>query len=237
MNLNEKNISCQTEFWALALGIGLVTIIPCVLFGVMGWTGTIFLGLGATGVYGLMLGWTICLPLTPLRNEVLSEQAAGVLDEQSSSKVVTLPANDATKPETAEIVDPVMSSVALAGEVELAERKDDWKYQPNCEPENNPVTQATQEAPSRLDAPIGGIAYDPKKIKGVDTKLEKLCNSMGFHHFSQVAAWTAQDVAWADDNLVGFKGWVTHDNWADQAKALASAGATDFGKPTEEGGV
>lgn len=219
MNLNEKHIGCQTGFCALGFGTGLVTIIACVLFGAMSWTGAIFLGSVAAGVSGLMLGWTICLPLKPLQTAVLGEPSAGVLDEQSRANAATACANDAAKPATANIVDPIIPSVALAGELELAKRKDDWKYQPNRERENNPESQTRQEAPSCLDDSIGRIANNLKKIKGVGSKLEKLCNSMGFYHFSQIAAWTAQDVAWANYNLVGFKGWVTLDNWADQAKA------------------
>jgi hypothetical protein len=34
------------------------------------------------------------------------------------------------------------------------------------------------------------------------------------------AAWNADEIAWVDDNLEGFKGRVTRDNWVAQAKAL-----------------
>ena len=62
---------------------------------------------------------------------------------------------------------------------------------------------------------------DLKKIKGVGPKLEMLLHSMGVYHFDQVAAWTADEVAWVDDNLEGFKGRVSRDEWVAQAKALA----------------
>ena len=58
--------------------------------------------------------------------------------------------------------------------------------------------------------------------KGLALKLEKLCNSMGFYHFEQIANWTASDVAWVDENLEGFKGRVSRDEWVKQAKALAA---------------
>jgi NADH-quinone oxidoreductase subunit E len=75
--------------------------------------------------------------------------------------------------------------------------------------------------PAALDGPRNGQPDDLKQIKGVGPALEKLCNSLGFYHFDQIAAWTPQEVEWVDQNLEGFKGRVTRDNWVDQAKALA----------------
>ena len=73
-----------------------------------------------------------------------------------------------------------------------------------------------------------GKADDLKLIKGVGPKLEALCNRLGFYHFDQVAGWTADEVAWVDQNLEGFKGRVTRDDWVAQAKILAAGGETEF---------
>ena len=75
--------------------------------------------------------------------------------------------------------------------------------------------------PETLDAPKSGGADDLKKIKGVGPKLEKMLNGMGFFHFDQIAGWTADEVAWVDQNLEGFKGRVSRDNWVEQARSLA----------------
>ncbi|MCG6884997.1 MAG: NADH-quinone oxidoreductase subunit NuoE [Silicimonas sp.] len=80
---------------------------------------------------------------------------------------------------------------------------------------------ASGQKPEGLAEARGGAADDLKKIKGVGPKLEKLLNSMGFYHFDQVAAWTADEIAWVDDNLEGFKGRVTRDEWVAQARKLA----------------
>lgn len=88
-----------------------------------------------------------------------------------------------------------------------------------------------------MDGPREGGADDLKKIKGVGPKLEKLLNSMGFYHFDQVAGWTSSEVAWVDENLEGFKGRVSRDNWVEQAKLLASGGETAFSKKVEGGDV
>lgn len=76
--------------------------------------------------------------------------------------------------------------------------------------------------PKGLSAPRGGIADDLKKINGVGPVMESLLNGLGYYHFDQVAAWQPAEVAWVDDNLEGFKGRATRDNWISQAESLAS---------------
>ena len=84
--------------------------------------------------------------------------------------------------------------------------------------------------PTTLSAPRGGKADDLKLIKGVGPKMEALLHKLGFYHFDQMAAWTAKDVAWVDENLEDFKGRATREDWVQQAKDLAA------GKPPRKGG-
>ena len=91
--------------------------------------------------------------------------------------------------------------------------------------------------PAALKAARKGGADDLKRIKGIGPKLEILCNTLGFYHFDQIAAWTADEVAWVDQNLEGFKGRVTRDEWVAQAKLLAEGGETEFSKRVDKGGV
>ncbi len=91
--------------------------------------------------------------------------------------------------------------------------------------------------PAGLDGPRGGVADDLKMIKGVGPKMEQLVNSLGFWHFDQLAAWTADEVAWVDANLKGFKGRVSRDQWVEQAGVLAAGGETEFSKRVEGGDV
>ena len=101
------------------------------------------------------------------------------------------------------------------------------------------VIEGTDEGvkPTALDGPRDGIADDLKRIKGIGPKLEKLCNSLGFWHFDQIAAWTDQEVAWVDANLEGFSGRVTRDKWVEQARLLASGAETEFSKRVDKGDV
>ncbi|MFB2594882.1 hypothetical protein ACEYYB_08520 [Paracoccus sp. p4-l81] len=80
---------------------------------------------------------------------------------------------------------------------------------------------AVGRRPAALAAARNGQPDDLKLISGVGPVLEKLCHSLGFYHFDQVAAWTAEEIAWVDENLEGFKGRVTRDDWVGQARLLA----------------
>ena len=91
--------------------------------------------------------------------------------------------------------------------------------------------------PEALTAARDGAADDLKQIKGVGPKLEMLCNDLGFYHFDQIANWTADEVAWVDANLQGFKGRVSRDKWVEQAKTLASGDETEFSSRVKKGDV
>jgi NADH-quinone oxidoreductase subunit E len=90
-----------------------------------------------------------------------------------------------------------------------------------------PVVAAKAKKPKALKSARGGKADDLKLILGIGPKLEKLCQSLGFYHFDQIAAWTTDEIAWVDDNLEGFKGRVTRDKWVAQAKILAAGGTVE----------
>ena len=86
------------------------------------------------------------------------------------------------------------------------------------------AAQGPGKRPAALSAARDNRPDDLKRIKGIGPKLEKLCNSLGFYHFDQIAVWTEEEVAWVDQNLEGFKGRVARDDWVAQAKQLASEG-------------
>lgn len=72
-----------------------------------------------------------------------------------------------------------------------------------------------------LDAARAGGADDLKKISGVGPKLEGLLNANGVFHYDQIAAWSADEIAYMDDKL-SFKGRIERDGWIGQARALAA---------------
>lgn len=114
----------------------------------------------------------------------------------------------------------IQPTTRLEGQADLAARKGIWRYEAP-KTDSADVDAGPVDKPAGLDAARDGKADDLKKIKGVGPKLEKLLNSLGFYHFDQVAAWTDKELAWVDDNLEGFKGRATRDEWVAQARELA----------------
>ncbi|MFZ5750771.1 MAG: NADH-quinone oxidoreductase subunit NuoE [Pseudomonadota bacterium] len=84
-----------------------------------------------------------------------------------------------------------------------------------------PAAKAAAVKPKALKAARKGQPDDLKRIVGVGPKLEALLHRLGYFHFDQIAAWTEAEVAWVDDNLEGFKGRVSRDNWVAQAREFS----------------
>ena len=102
-----------------------------------------------------------------------------------------------------------------------------------------PEVEAVEDAvrPEALSGARDGGADDLKMIKGVGPKLEIMLNELGFYHFDQIAGWSAAEVTWVNDNLAGFNGRVSRDNWVEQARKLASGQETEFSKRVSDGDV
>jgi len=150
----------------------------------------------------------------------------------------------------------IKASADLPGQNDLSDRKGSWRYEgdaptssaspspaatpepapaPAADPATAPVGEGSQ--PVGLSAARSGGADNLKMIKGVGPKLEGVLNSLGFFHFDQIAGWGTADVAWVDENLLGFKGRVSRDNWVDQAKSLAAGEETAFAKRAKKDGI
>ncbi|SLN33996.1 NADH-quinone oxidoreductase chain 2 [Roseovarius litorisediminis] len=91
--------------------------------------------------------------------------------------------------------------------------------------------------PRVMKAPRKSGADNLKMIKGVGPKLEIMLNDLGFFHFDQISKWTENEVAWVDQNLEGFKGRVSRDNWVEQAKLLAEGKETEFSARAKKGNI
>jgi NADH-quinone oxidoreductase subunit E len=104
------------------------------------------------------------------------------------------------KPVVAAAVDPVVAEAAVVEEAPVGLHPEDFR-QP-----------ASIERPETPD--------DLKAISGIGPKLEQVLNGLGIWTYGQIAGWTAEEVAWADDYL-GFKGRIGRDDWIGQAGTLA----------------
>jgi NADH-quinone oxidoreductase subunit E len=95
------------------------------------------------------------------------------------------------------------------------------KPKTDAKAESGKLVASAGKKPRTMSAPRKAGADDLKRIKGIGPKLENLLNSMGFFHFDQIAKWGQDELAWVDENLEGFKGRASRDNWVDQAGRLA----------------
>ena len=77
-------------------------------------------------------------------------------------------------------------------------------------------------------APVSSIPDNLELIKGLGPKVNKLLKDLGVTSFTQVAGWTAADVAEMDSKLGAFAGRITRDNWIEQAKLLAAGDVAGF---------
>lgn len=71
--------------------------------------------------------------------------------------------------------------------------------------------------PTPIDKPA--TPDDLKRITGIGPKLETVLNGLGVWTYAQIAAWSAQEIAWVDDYLA-FKGRIGRDDWTGQAAKL-----------------
>ncbi|SLN34006.1 NADH dehydrogenase subunit E [Roseovarius litorisediminis] len=212
--------SCPVICWGLALIAGLITVWSTI--DAVGFVAALMLGLALAVLLGLVLTQLFC---SASESHVVPSDASAPVEKRETAKPAV---NKAVAPETASAAKETAS--APADEVEAEKTQDS---------DGDGVLEGEDEGaqPETLKAARGGKADDLKQIRGVGPKLEVLLNEMGFYHFDQIAGWNANEVAWVNANLKGFKGRVTRDNWVEQARILAAGGETEFSKRVEDGGV
>ncbi|MDH4988879.1 NADH-ubiquinone dehydrogenase [Aminobacter anthyllidis] len=140
-------------------------------------------------------------------------KSAGVAAKRAEAETASLIAEVKTlarkleqaeaKPVVAAATDAVVVEAAVVDEAPVGLQPEDFR-QP-----------ASIERPETPD--------DLKAISGIGPKLEQVLNGLGIWTFGQIAGWTAEEVAWADDYL-GFKGRIGRDDWIGQAATLAGGG-------------
>ena len=121
-----------------------------------------------------------------------------------------------------------ITAISVGGKTTKAAPKAEIK------PENAPTADKSAEAPATaepakaesaelkfMDGP-NGEPDDLKKISGVGPKIEDQLNELGIYHFSQVMAFSTEEIAMVDEKL-NFKGRIERDDWVNQATELSQA--------------
>jgi NADH-quinone oxidoreductase subunit E len=170
--------------------------------------------------------------LTPWRDKGAMHQPAAPAVKINAEPVEIRPKVDPATP-----VDKTGSTVREAQAKTKAKPEASAAAKPVQDPKEPEAEAGLGTKPATLEAPREGKADDLKMIKGVGPKLEALLHELGFYHFDQIANWTEDEVSWVDQNLEGFKGRVSRDNWVEQANLLADGKETEFSARAKKGEV
>jgi predicted flap endonuclease-1-like 5' DNA nuclease len=90
--------------------------------------------------------------------------------------------------------------------------------------------------PYGLAAPRGGQPDDLKRIRGIGPQNEGRLHGLGIWHFTQIAAWSPENVKWVGSYLA-FPGRIVREKWVDQAHELAAGHETEFSRRVAAGKV
>ena len=243
--------NCKTICWAIAGIVGLLAYL------LMRPGLAIFWALILAVVIAVVVGYAL-LTLVCKDSEALAPASSGApQSEDAVSAPAAAPAPVAApsagaamaaEPEQASAAEAEAEVETEAAETPAADAPANTGAVTPAEPAADPVPASAEPAapvaaagegvkPKGLNAPRDSGADDLKRIKGVGPKLEVMLNEMGYYHFDQIAAWSADEVAWVDQNLKGFKGRVSRDSWVDQASKLATGEETEFSKRVDKGDV
>lgn len=218
MSDTSKLSTCQIISWGLALLSGVLVVWSTA--GAVGFFAALLLGVAFAVFFGLVITGLVCTGYGPEDRGIEARDVEATLRGVTGITGYKAPDVEeeapAPAPVAAAVATPAQSAAVSVAETEM---------------------EPAGTKPAALSAPRGGAADDLKQIKGVGPKLEELCHALGFYHFDQIAGWSAAEVAWVDENLKGFKGRVSRDNWVEQAKTLAAGGETEFSKRVASGGV
>ncbi len=232
---------CARKCWIAAAVIGFVVILFA-LGGHKGFLAALLLGLLATGLLGSLFTWLSCAPVPKLAERSPISQLTPSVEGEVPSVPDHAPAAPAPlMSEPAPVVED--TPAPAAEETPAAAPAEAPKAAPVAPAEEKTVPAAAGaedeggSQPEALAQPRSGEADNLKEIKGVGPKLEQLLHELGIYHFDQIAGWSPAEVAWMDQNLKGFRGRVSRDDWIGQAKVLAAGGETEFSKRVEDGEV
>lgn len=243
---------CRNVCWIIGIVAGVIAL--WVAMEPVSLIAALLLGVAVAAFVGLVLNSLFCRASPVAKSAaIVSDQDVGVAKAAADAKAkADADQADADAKAVAEADKVRLDAEKKAGEQAAVKRAADAKIadadaaaavKAKAKVKTAPKTVAAVEEagqgskPEGLSGPRDGKADDLKQIKGIGPKLEILCNEMGFYHFDQIAAWGADEVAYMNLNLKGFKGRVSRDTWVEQATLLATGGETEFSKRVEKGSV
>ncbi len=101
--------------------------------------------------------------------------------------------------------------------------------------DEQPVDTGTKPT-SLLSEPREGKGDALTLIDGVGNALEKKLSKLGIYHFDQIAGMSDEELTWLGHSI-GFPGRPKRENWAGEAKVLATDGTVGSASPDERGAI
>ena len=227
MHHSENKRAPSLGGWVIAAGAGGVAAAVAYVVGDFNYSQSGFIGLAIFLIAGLILGmyWGSAAELPSKQTVAMPAKAAA---PAMAAPAMAAPAMAEAAP-AAFVSAPVMGAApAPAKAARVAKPKAASKPAVAKVAAPKVARVKKPDGPARLSAPRKGKADDLKEIEGIGPALEKLCNSLGFYHFDQIASWSEADVAWVDANMKTFKGRIVRDKWIAQSKLILSEGLEAF---------
>jgi NADH-quinone oxidoreductase subunit E len=166
---------------------------------------------------------------TPPADTVTDKPAtAAAIDNPADIERPAKPVSETPKPKAAPAA-AMEEPVPLAGKPERSKGK-----AVVTEESVSPAGKAAR--PKGIEAARSGKPDNLQRMSGIGPKNEKTLHRLGFFHFDQIAAWTAEEIAWVDDHL-NFNGRILREEWTAQAKLLAEGKEDEFRKLYGTGGL
>jgi predicted flap endonuclease-1-like 5' DNA nuclease len=246
----DGGLVCTLSCWGIGALGGLIAMALLMLLGSFTFMQGAFVGFLVFLVAGGFLAWSLCRPLprlgeVRLKRAELPKVEAPVVPRTGKGSAPEPVQPAAMMEEVIETVAAKAKSAAVAAQpaidkvVEVLGMKDPKAAKaesgaataasaPAAAAKSSALPEAAPEPsgdagkkPALLKTARAGGADDLKKIKGVGPKLEQVLNGMGVYHYDQIAGWTEEELAWVDENIEGFKGRASRDEWVAQARELA----------------
>lgn len=107
---------------------------------------------------------------------------------------------------------------------------------PAASPRRADEDQHAGSRPAGFVTAIGGKPDNLKLISGIGKQNEHRLNELGIWHFSQIVAWTPENVDWVG-SFLAFPGRIEREHWIEQARTLAAGETTEFARRAARGEV
>ena len=242
-----QTATCTRNCWIAAAVLGLVVWIFTAWIGPLRWFEGLFLGLVATGLFGVFLSWLLCSGVRAMDSAEWHPEPHRTTPEQDRELRPRGVASEAAQGflgaaegEGAHPVAPSGDAQSPSGNGQRAgSDRNDIYGSGQAKASGGGADGGQQRDKAAVARPDGksDTGDDLKEIKGVGPKLEELLHENGITRFAQIAAWDEEEIDRHAELIGRMGGRIRSEDWVGQARVLADGGQTAFSRRVEEGNV